>query len=134
MRKQPTIERFWPKVCLWGNGCWLWLGSLSSNGYGFIWHEGRNVRAHRFAYEYFNNTSIPKGKEVDHLCRNHACVNPDHLDVVTRRENIMRGINPTILRQKPKSYWQRLGRLGGGHNRKIPPEEALKGADNGHIE
>ena len=101
MRKQPTIERFRAKVNLqYGGACWEWLGSLSTNGYGFIWHNGHNVRAHRFAYEYFNRTTIPPDKEVDHLCRNHKCVNPDHLELVTRRENVIRGVNPELLKQR----------------------------------
>jgi len=117
MRKQPTIERFWAKVIIQGNGCWLWSGSLSSNGYGLIWHNGHNIRAHRFAYEYITHLVIPDDKELDHLCRNHQCVNPHHLEVVTRRENVMRGDNPEILRQRmlsvDREYYQAIGRLGG---------------------
>ena len=102
MRRQPTIERFWGKVLMEGDGsgCWLWTGSLSSNGYGLIWHNGHNVRAHRFAYEYITHAIIPDDKELDHLCRNHQCVNPHHLEVVSRRENVMRGINPTLLGER----------------------------------
>lgn len=125
MRRQPTIERFRNKVNIqYGGACWEWLGSLSSNGYGFIWHEGHNVRAHRFAYEYFNRTTIPPDKEIDHLCRNHKCVNPDHLEPVTRRENVMRGDNPEILRQRmlstDREYYQAIGRLGGLAGRDKP--------------
>lgn len=100
MRKQATIERFWSKVIIRDNGCWEWTGSLSSNGYGMIWHNDHIVRAHRFVYEYITHSVIPDAKEVDHLCRNHQCVNPRHLEVVTHRENVMRGINPTLLKER----------------------------------
>ncbi len=112
-----AISRFRAKIQLLPGGCWDWLGSLSTNGYGSIWHEGHNVRAHRFAYEYFGRATIPFDKEVDHLCRNHKCVNPDHLELVTRRENVMRGDNPEILRQRmlamDREYYQAIGRIGG---------------------
>ncbi len=120
MRKQSMIERFVNKIEVAIDSCWEWTGSLSTNGYGFIWSGAENIRAHRFAYEYFKCEAIPEGLEIDHLCRNHKCVNPDHLEVVTRRENVMRGINPEILRQRMLSrtengelYAQQLGRHGG---------------------
>lgn len=120
MRKQPIIERFVTKLEVALNNCWEWTGSLSTNGYGFIWSGPHNLRAHRFAYQYFNGVTIPEGKEIDHLCRNHKCVNPDHLEIVTRSENVRRGVNPEILRQRllkttedGRSYSQEIGRLGG---------------------
>ncbi len=104
MRKRPTIERFLDKIEVCETGCWEWQGSLSTNGYGFIWHGQRNIRAHRFSFEWFNKCSLPKygssGLEIDHLCRNHKCVNPDHLELVSHWENIMRGENPELLRQR----------------------------------
>lgn len=100
MRQQPTIERFWNKFEIQESGCWAWVGSLSSNGYGFLWHNGRTIRAHRFAFEHFMEEQIPPDKEIDHLCRNHRCVNPLHMEVVTRTENVIRGVNPELLRQR----------------------------------
>ena len=71
-------------------GCWLWLGALS-NGYGRIGrYKGPCRPAHRVAYELYRG-HIGKGLDLDHLCRNRRCVNPDHLEPVTRRENILRG-------------------------------------------
>ena len=102
-----TIDRFWQKVVKQENGCWKWMGCLNSKvpgrGYGYFSFENRMGLAHRFSYEYFNNTTIPEGLEIDHLCRNRKCVNPDHLEVVTSRENTMRGINPALTRQRQLS-------------------------------
>jgi hypothetical protein len=100
MNSRPIIERFLDKITITDNSCWEWTGSLSNNGYGFIEQNYRTIRAHRFSYEYFNNTLIPSDKCIDHLCRNHKCVNPDHLEVVTIRENQMRGINPELARAR----------------------------------
>jgi hypothetical protein len=81
--------RFWDKV-LKTDKCWLWTAGISSNGYGSAWFRGRHYRAHRLAYVEAKGT-IPEGLELDHLCRNRLCVNPDHMEPVTHRENILRG-------------------------------------------
>lgn len=74
--------------------CWLWLGSLNTGGYGLlsVSREGSKTRlqAHRIAYEQ-KNGDIPLGLVIDHLCRNRRCVNPNHLEPVTTRENLERG-------------------------------------------
>lgn len=86
-----TIERFWHYVEITPS-CWLWTAAIT-DGYGSI-HSSylrRNLRAHRFAYELLVGP-IPVGLQLDHLCRVRRCVNPAHLEPVTARENIMRGV------------------------------------------
>ncbi len=73
-------------------GCWNWNASLDKDGYGrFHWDAARKtVRAHQFAYSYFREP-IPAGLELDHLCRNRQCANPEHLEAVPHRVNVDRG-------------------------------------------
>lgn len=83
-------ERFRSKVRVESNGCWVWTASLS-NGYGqYMLVTGKPVRAHRWAYEQFIGP-VPKGLELDHLCRVPSCINPSHLEPVTHAENMRRG-------------------------------------------
>ena len=84
-----TTKRFWAKVHK-TDSCWLWTGSLS-RGYATFSHGGRRYSVHRFAYELLVGP-IPKGLVIDHLCRVRHCVNIDHLEVVTQRVNILRGV------------------------------------------
>ena len=88
---QTPEERFWAKVDKTApGGCWQWSARLNADGYGHLNVDGQKVRAHRFAYEMLVG-AIPEGLQLDHLCRNRGCVNPDHLEPVTNRENILRG-------------------------------------------
>ena len=71
------------------SGCWLWLGCLDGKNYGILSIKRRNVYAHRFSYVK-KYGAIPAGKELDHTCRNTFCCNPDHVEPVTHRENMLR--------------------------------------------
>ena len=96
-----AIERFVRKIVVSDDGCWLWLANASRLGYGgFRDENGKMVRAHRWAYEYFKE-KIPAGLFLDHLCRRPQCVNPDHVEPVTPHENTLRSpIAPSALMAK----------------------------------
>lgn len=99
-----VIERiknlFWTKVHK-TKSCWFYMDGLNHNGYGQFWTGTNNVRAHRFSYEILIGP-IPKGMQLDHICRNRNCVNPKHLEVVTQKENVLRGIGLTAINSRKK--------------------------------
>lgn len=71
-------------------GCWVWTNGLKKAGYAGLLFRGAFYYGHRFSY-LIHVGPIPEGLHIDHLCRNRACVRPDHLEAVTCRENILRG-------------------------------------------
>lgn len=87
-------ERFWERVDV--ADCWEWRGSRTSGGYGHFEVGGRTVVAHRLAYRYLVG-AIDDDRQLDHLCRNRLCVNPDHLEPVTARQNTLRSHNPAAI-------------------------------------
>lgn len=93
LRKPIANLRFWEKVVPNGD-CWEWTGQRK-NGYGIVDLGPRQTFAHRYAYEQLVGP-IPAGKELDHLCRNTICVNPDHNEPVSHAENVRRGVSGTV--------------------------------------
>lgn len=83
-----TLSSFWERVDASGD-CWLWTGTRRPDGYGTLYVNNRHEYAHRFAYADLVGP-IPAGFHLDHLCRTTSCVNPDHLEVVTPRINMLR--------------------------------------------
>lgn len=91
---QDPAKLFWAKVDADGD-CWEWMGARNPKGYGIFGTKGKNVYAHRFAWEILVGP-IPDGLIIDHRCKNTPCVNPDHLEPVTYSENITRGAGPYL--------------------------------------
>jgi hypothetical protein len=90
--EQRAIRIFWTYVQKTPT-CWLWVGTKRL-GYGSFGCDYKTIQAHRFSWEVHRG-KIPDGFQIDHLCRNPSCVNPNHLEPVTQRENILRGIGAT---------------------------------------
>jgi len=95
--------RFLVKIDFRADGCWIWKGSTGfhpkyrDHRYGqfMVWTPGQPTRrecrkmttAHRFAYECVNRVTVPKGEDIDHICREKLCVNPEHLQAISHKEN-----------------------------------------------
>lgn len=93
--RRPLAERLTGRVVVdFKTGCWLWIGNTNKHGYGIVQQGGleggMRLRAHRAVYELLVGP-IPDGLTLDHLCRVRHCVNPAHLEPVTRGENVRRG-------------------------------------------
>jgi hypothetical protein len=81
--------RFWAKVdrSLGEKACWIWMGAITSHGYGCVnWH-GRVMGAHKLAYQ-LSKGAVPPGLEIMHACDSRPCCNPAHLSVGTRQDNV----------------------------------------------
>lgn len=102
MNLQDFPARFREKVELGDDGCWLWTAATSSEGelsswkggYPYYWLNGRTVGAHRYAFQRAMGVSVA-GLDLHHVCETRRCVNPEHLDPVTRQEHMERtgGLN-----------------------------------------
>ncbi len=96
--------------------CWEWIGSRPARmRYGIACVDGKTRVAHRAFYEH-SIGKVPAGLELDHLCRNRYCVNPSHLEPVTHKENVLRGISPSAIHAK-KTHCV--------HGHKYTPENTL---------
>jgi hypothetical protein len=111
-----TLElRFWAKVRR-QDDCWEWRGSRNPRGYGKISNKGKLLGAHRVSYE-IHKGQIPDGLEIDHLCRNRWCVNPDHLEAVSHAANLHR--SPLTI-NSPRSRQDALRKRPRVHPKRIP--------------
>lgn len=91
--------RILSKFTIDDNGCWIWTAAITGGGYGYINWQRKPQKAMRLLYDWLVGP-IPDGYQLDHLCRVRACVNPEHLEPVTSRENTMRGENPSAAKAK----------------------------------
>ncbi len=142
--RDPNV-RFWSKVEV-GHpaGCWWWMGTRNEGGYGKCFHgyRGRGgqlaVLAHRFAYEALVGP-IPDGLHLDHLCRNTSCINPDHLEPVTPKINMLRTptANKTHCKRghpRDERNTYRYPRTGGRQCRACRREVRRKGSEFAPVE
>lgn len=90
------VQGFFGNIEYNTDGCWLWMGALDKDGYGYYAAYRKRERVHRYSYELLRE-DIPDGLVIDHLCRVRSCANPEHLEAVTDVENIMRGNAPAVL-------------------------------------
>lgn len=95
-------DRFWPKVDATGI-CWEWQATRNHLGYGQFSINRKHLMAHRVAWEFLIGP-IPDGLELDHLCRNPPCVNPDHLEPVTHAENMRRAPWSAVQVKRAKTH------------------------------
>lgn len=94
-QQEPVEDRIARKYDIAENGCWEWTDRIGSRGAGGLrvgGKKGKWVDAYLIAYRTFVGP-VPEGLELDHLCRNRKCINFDHLEPVTRRENVRRGVS-----------------------------------------
>lgn len=100
LSKLTPEQRFWSQCDpTRTDGCVIWLGTITQNGYGQFGLNGKRIYAHHFLRGH-----PPKGLDTDHLCRNRACVWPDHLEFVTRVENARRGIKGVLTTHCPLGH------------------------------
>lgn len=95
MKTLTRFESYFNKT----DGCWVWRGSLNTHGYGQFKLHYKNIGAHRISHLLYVG-EIPAGLQIDHLCRNRACVNPKHLRLLTLKENVLSGIGITAQNLK----------------------------------
>ena len=96
---KPAIDRFNRFLAASSSGCIEWTGRIDKYGYGQFRPGGREsskVGAHRWSYEHHVGP-VPPGLQLDHLCRNKKCVNHQHLEPVSPRENVLRSNNPASM-------------------------------------
>lgn len=93
-RVTPVIDRVAARFGISEDGCWEWTGGTNAGGYGVLNIAKRPRLVYRVLYELVVGP-VPDALELDHLCRNRRCVNPDHLEPVTHRENVLRGDAPS---------------------------------------
>lgn len=92
------IDKNGPTAVLHLGPCWVWKGAKTRDRYASIRWQGRTRPGHVVSYE-IHVGPVPAGLELDHLCRVRGCVNPEHLEPVTRQENVIRGDRPRLLRE-----------------------------------
>lgn len=95
-----VLSNYFEQYVLKKDGCWDWKGPKDvSSGYSIAFINYEKHMAHRVSYQ-IHKGDLGHGKHIDHLCRNESCVNPSHLELVTTKENTLRGIGPTAVNKR----------------------------------
>jgi hypothetical protein len=84
--------------------CWEWVGRKQLQGYGRLRVNGKKQYAHRYSFDISPRGPITPGLQIDHLCRNPSCVNPNHLEQVTSRENTSRGLRGALCARRSSRF------------------------------
>lgn len=98
---ESVLTRFLTHIHVADNGCWLWDGRKNGR-YGVFTYQGQRWTAHRWAYIYFKGPIV--FGVIDHLCSNKSCCNPDHLEMVSWKENTKRAWQRKESKWKPRTY------------------------------
>jgi HNH endonuclease len=112
-----TMDKFWSNIEKTGS-CWLWTAAITHEGYGSLTINNLKIYAHRFSYELHCGI-IPGDLTVDHVCRVRRCVNPDHLRLLSARDNVLAGMGITAMNAR-KTHCNKNHELSGD-NLYIPP-------------
>lgn len=107
------------------DGCWEWQFTCTPEGYGRLWRDGKRQYVHRWVWERVHGP-IPEGLEIDHLCNNTSCCNPDHLRVATHRENSTASHSSTIVRENLDKTHCPQGHPYEGANLYVSPDGARR--------
>ena len=95
------MERYFKKVRIPSDdGCWEWIGCITGKGYG----QFRRIKSHRWSYQWFYNMTIPSNVVADHICRNRICIRPDHIRLVSPRENVLVNSNGFAAKNAIKTH------------------------------
>jgi HNH endonuclease len=113
-KRWASVDERFNSYTFYTGDCIVWTGATTSNGYGqFSLNTKKMIPAHRYTYERLHGP-VTQGLELDHLCRNRACVNPGHLEMVTHKINTLRGYGPAGINAR-KTHCPK-GHLYAGRN------------------
>jgi hypothetical protein len=116
-----TVDKFLRIYVEKSDSCWQWTGAKNHvNGYGKCRFQSKHTLPHRVFYNHYKG-KIPKGYQIDHLCENKLCVNPDHLEAVTPRTNTLRSERAPAAINFRKTHCKRNHELFG-ENLYITPD------------